>query len=241
MRARASALVAVACLAGCGKLLGIEDLHATDAPSSTIDVPPGTPTFSGHVQRAPDAAPIGGASVAFYLDTGALVSSAVTDPGGAFTLGITAALPVDGYFQVTAPGELATYAHLLFPTATDPQPTIPMYARSELDALATTAGCPATTQGGLVVFHVLDASAHAVTGATVMTSGTTGVGYTDPATSAPRCGGTATATAADGLAYVFVETAGPLIATAADGGGTQIAQTNFTVVVDTVVIAPLRP
>jgi len=239
-------LAIVVLLAGCNSILGIQDLHAShgaiDAPKADgIDTPPGTPTFTGTVTHAVDGSPIANASVSFYLDSGDLVSSAVTDANGAYGVAITAALPVDGYFQVTAPGELATYSHLMFPTSDDPATTIPMYARGELDALSASTSCPVTTQGGLVVFRVFDAAANPVTGATIETSVTTGIGYTDPATTLPSCSGNVTATDADGAAFVFSQTAGNIIVTAKDSGGTQFAQTNFLLVVDTVVIAPLRP
>jgi hypothetical protein len=183
---------------------------------------------------------IAGATVALYLDTGDLVGNVVTSGTGAYSIPITKPLPIDGYFQVTATGELVTYSHVMYPAASDPHTTIAAYTRAELDTLSSASNCPMTSGGGLIVFHVFDTGRQPVQGATISTThGAVGIGYSDSMTGVVSCN--ATATSADGLAYIFSTTPGTFEVIAKDAAATQFAQTTFELLADTVVVSPLKP
>jgi hypothetical protein len=149
----------------------------------------------------------GAALSAYPTQTSTTASSnAITDATGAFSLVVgTGATPVDGYIKATTVGEMDTYLYANAPLAKD---------QSGLNVIMLTANTYALLTGGagvtqdaakaVVAVLVLDCEAEPVQGAVVSTSPAGTVRYNDGSLPSTK----ATATAADGIAYVFNVPAG---------------------------------
>jgi hypothetical protein len=137
-------------------------------------------------------------------DENTVVTSAMTDAQGNYTLTITSTgAPLDGYLRATKSGLLVTYLYPAEPLAADfSGASVNMISQSTFDTLANTL-CRANQEStkGTIAVLVEDASAMPIVGATVASSPAATKACYDGSLGLPIS--TATATAASGLGYLF--------------------------------------
>jgi len=161
---------------------------------------------------------LSGVSITAYptqTSTSALANTA-SDGSGNFSLTIgTGGAPVDGYLMATKTGELDTYLYPNAPLAKDSgNLATTMVTPTTFSGLSSLAGVTPNSADGFVAILVIDCGGTPVPGV-VVTSVPAGTVRYNGGTGLPSS--TATATAADGLAYVFNVTAGAVTLNASAG------------------------
>jgi hypothetical protein len=203
---------------------------------------PGGPTFTGSVEQLVQGVrhPLANAQVTLARDDGTQVGTTATDANGAFSIPVTGALPLDGFYKVEGGAILTSFLHLVTPASTDPVSHIVAFSASELDRLAATAGTAQQPGASLVIAETIR-NGSALSNATVHASppggGELPVCYSD-STGAPSCA--LGATSADGLGWLFSVPAGSIIVNGKDSAGTQLPGPTFEVLANTVVFTPVR-
>ena len=145
------------------------------------------------------------AVAAFKTGDTTTLASATSDGGGFYTLTIaTGGLPVDGYVRVSKTGYITTYGYPAVPLSADATENILVITTTELNLFAGLVGVSPTPGDGFIAVVVTDCAGNPLTGATISSSPAGSVYYN--AGGAPSS--TATATAPDGVAYIFNVAAG---------------------------------
>mgnify|MGYP003575657376 CR=1 FL=1 len=164
--------------------------------------------------------PISNAIVtAFRVGVTDSIATATSNTPGFYALSIsTGGTPVNGYLRVTHSGQVDTYAYPSRPLAGNLTTNVLMPTQGELDFLALAVGVTQSASNGLIGVVVKDCNGAEVAGATVSITpaGSSTVRYNSG--SAPSS--TATATSADGVAYVFNVPAGDVTVMATANGHT---------------------
>jgi hypothetical protein len=219
-------------LAGCGSILGIEDLRP--------------PTIHGAV-RDLKADTVADAMVTLFRDPDAThtnpqrIGDAMTDSAGAFTLPISDELPLDGFFELADPRFVHTFSHLVLPVVdrADPQAVqILTLTPDGLRMVAADAGRAQDAAHSLVIAQVVDAEGNPQVGATI--SDQPGpVCYSLEGVALPCHVG---ATTTDGLAWLFdVPEAALLTITAVDAGGKPYSASFPVLAGPGIVFTPVLP
>ena len=191
----------LAMLAGCGTILGIDDLHP--------------PTIHGTV-RDLGADTVSNAVVVLYRDpdeqnpSSTRVDDATSDARGRFAFPIASGLPLDGYLDLADPRFVRTFSHLIQPLVEHADQDVELLTLTPagLHMLATDVGRAQDPSRWIVLAQVVDAGGSSLAGATVQaetSSPPTAVSqicYTDPLTSSP-CGTGISTTRDDGKAWLF--------------------------------------
>lgn len=230
MRTLTSILLA-SVLVACGGDGGNNDGNnpPPDGTNPTIDAPPANAmiTLSGRaVERSVSGTmAVADATVAAYRlsDEATPVGMTTTDAAGDFSLTIeTNGEALDGYLKVTKTGLVTMYMFPPAPVAAD-LAMIPlnMVSTGTFDALSTIAGANQDPAKGVIAVAVMDGpttAANPVAGATVASNpASTPIRY-NGANGLPSS--TATATAADGVAYIFNAPVGTVTVSAMKTGST---------------------
>jgi hypothetical protein len=226
-------------LAGCSAVLGIEDLHPSTVHGVVRDL-------------AADTVP--NASVVLYRDPApggvdsTRIDGATTDDHGAFDLAVTAALPLDGYFDLADPRFVRTFDHLSQPVVDHADLDVEILTLNAitLQKLAADAGKAQDAARWLVVAQVVDAGGSTLEGATVHAEvgeppvAVSEICYTNLSTGAP-CD-TGTTTRGDGNAWLFnIPETTSLHITATDADGHAHAVSFPVIAGPGLVITPVPP
>ena len=206
-------------LVGCGSDDGMSSI---DAPN----VPP-TITISGHATKREgfpptEVAAVGVAVAAYKNGSDATpVAMTMTDAAGNYTLPITTnGQPLDGYLKGTLAGEIDTYLYPPEPLIADfAMASINLLTQSQIDLLSgTLCGSGQVATNGMVAVLVTSATMTAVAGATVTSMPASEKYCYTGANALPDRN--ATATAADGLAFMLNVAAGQVTVSAMATGMT---------------------
>ncbi|MBA3818937.1 MAG: hypothetical protein H0X17_08600 [Deltaproteobacteria bacterium] len=201
---------------------------STDS-SGTIDasvdgpIAPAMITLSGTAtsRTVQGAQPVADAVIAAYrnADEATPVAMTTTTASGAFTLMVpTGGVALDGFLKATKAGFVATYLYAPAPIAADTAmlPII-MLTTGTYGTVYVLAGVGEQANKGTIAVVVTDAANMPVAGATVSSTPAATYKY-NGANGLPS--GSATATAADGVAYMMNAPLGPVTVTAAKAGST---------------------
>ena len=166
---------------------------------------------------------LAGAQVDAYRTGNATALGTTTSAAnGSYTLTLaTGGAPLDGYVRVTKATYRDTYAYPPAPLVVNATQSLYLLTTAEFNLLASVAGITPVAGSGAIAVVVSDCNGTAVAGATVSTTPSSTVRYASggvPST-------TATATAADGVAYVFNVAAGDVVVRADSGTKTLRAHT----------------
>ena len=224
-------------LAACGdssspdaRFACLGDTLPTTAPS--LIVVTGQVTDIGHN-------PVAGASVGAFRtsDTTTSLATATTSTPGFYSLTIsTGATPVNGYVRVLDTAHIATYAYPARPLTADTVDNITMVTPAEFLLLANAAGITPQAGKGFIGVIVKDCTGTAIAGATVSTTPSGTVLYNlvgVPSSSA-------TATAADGIAYIANVAAGD-VTVQAHASGHALRQHIVNARADAITLTEIRP
>jgi hypothetical protein len=162
-----------------------------------------------------------------------------SDTPGMYAVSITTGgTPVNGYLKVTHSGQLDVYAYPAVPLAGNLTTNVLMPTTNELAFLGTAVGVTQSASNGFIGVIVKDCLGGTVAGATV--SVTPGTGSAVRYNSGTTPSGSATSTAADGVAYVFNVPAGDVTVMASAGGFT-LRQHIVTARAGTVTLTEIQP
>lgn len=219
-------------------------LVACGSVEPKADAPPTNDlTFTGVVEQLVDTVrtPLAGAKVTLSRDDGSQVGSTTSDANGSFSIPITGALPLDGFYKIEGAGVLDSFSHLVIATSTDPASHILALSATELDKLATTAGTVQQPNTSLVIAQLVDASGAPLAGGTIRASlpGGTEIPVCYSSGGVPSCA--LDATGADGIGWMFSVPTTSLSVGGADANGGDLTATTFDVLSHTVVFTPVRP
>ena len=194
-----------------------------DAPKVFMDAPvtvPATIMISGIAsqQSISGPTPLAGVVVAAYKssDPNTVVTMATTDNAGAYTLTITTnGMPVDGFLKATKTGNADTY---LF----QPAPLVADFTNASINMLDNNLYgllSGGDTTKAFAALEVLDAAGNLVAGAAVTSNPASAkVGYSSGTSPLPNY--MATATAADGRAFLQGVPTGTVSVSATKSGST---------------------
>lgn len=222
-----SMLVLALVVAGCGK--------DGSSPNPPPPPPPGAYTCLG--QPLPTSAadpvvvsgviqgnvlspsPLAGATLdAFRTGNPTSLATTISAANGSYTLMIaTGGMPLDGYVRVTRTSYIDTYAYPPAPVAANSTQSLYLITSSEFTLLSIAALVTQASGNGFVAVAVTDCNGTAVAGATVSTTPGGTVRYSS---SGGVPSASATATSADGVAYVFNVAAGDVVVRANSGSMT---------------------
>jgi len=219
-----AALAALIALAGCGRLLGIEDLRGPDTVDAPPDVPIGdTVKITGIVRGVLNGQqmPIASVRVELYrLPQDTPVATAISAQDGSYALDVpTNNMPIDGYLQASDPqGQLDTTFHYLpRPVTAAATLDLEMFSGSLLSQIATLYGTNHDPAAAAVFVTVIDPDDKPVAGVSVQAMQPTFVfHYNDPDRSPSP---TAISTGPDGIALLFGVPSGTTITATGSLGG----------------------
>lgn len=161
--------------------------------------------------------PLDGASLSAFPTQASTTATAnaFTDSSGAFSLVVgTGESPLDGYVKATMTGEMDSYLYPNAPLATSQAGlNVIMVTADTFGLLVSGSGVTQDAANGVVAVLVLDCESQPVAGATVSTSPAGTVRYNEGSLPSAK----ATATAADGIAYVLNVPTGDVTVSAAAG------------------------
>jgi hypothetical protein len=216
--------ILVACGGGGGNNTPVDSGPGPDAPTVFMDAPPVVPTMihlSGVAaeQAQSGSTPLAGVTIGIFKnsDETTPIGTATTDAQGNYSIAITTnGEVVDGYLKATKATYVDTYAYPPTPWTGD-STTVDanMLTSSTFNLLVSFGGGSAGK--GVITMRVEDASKAPVEGATVASIPASGVYKYSDASGFPT--GT-TATAADGLSFMFDAPPGHLTVTATKAGTT---------------------
>ncbi len=183
---------------------------------------PDTITISGQaiVQDQTTATPQSGVAIGVYAtgnDSTAL-ATATTDASGNYSLTLTTnGAAIDGYIKATKSGLVDTYVYPPAPMQSDSSTaTASMISTSNYSALVGIEG--ASSNDGMIILDVLDASLAPISGATVSSSPASGKAFYMNSSDEPF---STSSTYTDGLAFLFnVPTSGTVTLNASKSGST---------------------
>jgi hypothetical protein len=211
-------------------------LPPAEGPTVTISGQAFTVGFAGQT-------PVQGAVVTGFLfgDTTNPLATDTTDANGDYSItsNTTGGMPLDAYLQITEPAFLDSY---LYPPTPVFQANLSGVATLLLDSqtlslIATLAGATQTAGQGFSVVLVVDCFGNPVSGATVSSVPAAGdIRYTDGMLPSS----TATATGADGLAFLFDLPPGP-VEVDADALGMSLREHTLDIVGDAVTSTIVVP
>jgi hypothetical protein len=202
---------------------------------------PATVTVSGQIkQNALAQTALSGAVVVASRTGTDTLAADTSDTPGFYSLSIaTGGTPVDGFIRVTKSGFLPTYAYPSRPLAANlANNNVLAITNTEFGILATTVDESQAAGNGFIGVVVKDCNGTPLAGATVQTSpaGADPVHYNFGG--APSS--TATATAADGVAYVFNVAAGNVTVMATASGHT-LRQHVVNARADVITLTEIQP
>ena len=221
-----TAAVSAVLFAACGKDNGS---NPNTGPYACLGDPlpttaPANVTVTGIVTKGViSPAPDSGATITAYRTGNATPLGQTTSAAnGSFTLNpATGGTPIDGFLQVEHTGFITTFAYPAEPLAANSAQSVVLVTTTEFNALSFAAGVTQDAGKGFIAVVVENCDGDPVAGATVTTNpaGT----YRYNAGGVPS--DSATATAADGIAYVFNVGPGDVVVQAQGGGHTLRAHT----------------
>jgi hypothetical protein len=175
----------------------IDDATAPDPdPGPTIQI-------AGTIREAGTANGAAGATVDVIRSTDRVqLGTTISDADGNYAVTVpTHDAPVDAYLDVSYPDHLRTRAYLIPQLTVDSPPADAIvFSRADLQAEVDAAGASLPVGSGFILAQLFESNQPAA-GATAAVTPSVPVYYTDPSTDQP--GNTQTATATDGLVWIF--------------------------------------
>lgn len=226
------ALHALVFLAACGGGGGNSDAPGTDASPNEdakvfLDAPPVVPQMISIGGIASERSISGetvvaGVTMALYASSNEAtpIAMATTDAQGKYTImAMTSGAPIDGFIKATKSGYVDLYMYPATPFIADEADAgVNMMTPSNKDFLNSLAGGNQMAGKGMIGLQIRDAGGNPVEGATVSsTPASGGYRYTN---SSGLPSANATATAADGVAFMFNVPSGAITVTATKAGKT---------------------
>src|SRR6266571_1740381 len=230
------ALIAAA-VAACGNSNGPDARFACLGQALPTTAPP-TIAINGQVADIVTHSPVSSAPVfAFRTGDTTTLAADTTNAPGFYSLTIsTGGTPVDGYLRVTQSTYMTTYAYPAQPLRGDTVNNILMVTPTEFSLLAAAAGITPQAGKAFIGVVVKDCTGAAITGATV--TSTPGATVLYNVAGVPSS--SATATAADGIAYIANVAAGNVTIMATASGHT-LRQHVVNAHADAITLTEIRP
>jgi len=183
---------------------------------------PDTITISGQaiVQDQTTETPQSGVAIGVYAtgDDSTALATATTDGSGNYSVTLTTnGAAIDGYIKATKSGLVDTYVYPPAPMQSDSSTAVAsMISTSNYSELVGIEG--ASSNDGMIILDVLDASLAPISGATVATSPSSGKAFYMNSSDEPF---STSSTYTDGLAFLFnVPTSGAVTLDATKSGST---------------------
>jgi hypothetical protein len=218
MTSRLACVLLVTSLAACGSSNNTTTDSGNGSGSAAQMI---TITGTAKSNSGTSTSPLAGVAIGAYSnsDESTAVATATSDTGGNYTLMVnTGGHPLDGYIKATITGYLDTYLYPPAPLAADLNgAALNIVTTNTFNLVSTLCQASQTTADGGIALEVVDSAGMPIAGATVSSTPAAAKYCYNGSNALPDHA--ATATAVDGLAYMFQVT-GEATVTATETGKT---------------------